>query len=620
MCADAARDSEPDAAARAAAVYWRGVAEERTAALHRVTHRPSVRAVLAIDRRVEPYAHALSALFGRARAKLATASLAAAGITSSPTRTSRDRALRARLASVESVSNARRVSIVVPADGHELIAGLALGARSAPGDVLCFLPAPVEPGTDAWMAHLANALGDGVVAATPTLLHPTRPRLHATEHDRLVRAEGFDFETDRSGAPVAVARHAGATPDVGAPVHDVAAAPLQCLVVERAAYDAVGGLDRTAAADPDVAGIGLCARLRQCGGRVVHVPAAAVFDGRPVRSRLALRQPVDASTADWRAVVETHGPYLTRTARVRWVLTTSAPSMKVAKRWGDWHLAVGLAEALRRAGQDVVVQSHDDAGSLRARSRDVHVVVRGLASVRRTPGQRHVLWVVSHPEALTADDCEDADLVLVASRRFAAHLRTLTSTPVEEFLQASDPRRFCPGPVDPAHHHPVTVVANTRGVMRRSVEDALAAGIRPAIYGGGWDGLVDPALVVADHVDNELLPAVYRSAGMVLNDHWDTMRTWGFVSNRVYDVLACGTPVVSDRVDEIDDLFDRAVPMYRGSAELGEVVRTLLAGPDQARAAAERGRAQVLAHHTFDHRAAQLLALLERHGMSPAGA
>ena len=41
----------------------------------------------------------------------------------------------------------------------------------------------------------------------------------------------------------------------------------------------------------------------------------------------------------------------THSAR-RWVITTAAPSAKVAARWGDWHLAEGLAHALRRLGED----------------------------------------------------------------------------------------------------------------------------------------------------------------------------------------------------------------------------------------------------------------------------
>jgi spore maturation protein CgeB len=178
---------------------------------------------------------------------------------------------------------------------------------------------------------------------------------------------------------------------------------------------------------------------------------------------------------------------------------------------------------------------------------------------------------------------------------------------VDVLLQATDHRRFAPRPVAPPHRHDVTIVAKTRDVMRPVVADALAAGLRPRVYGSGWRDLVDAELVVADHVDNELLPTVYSSAGVVLNDHWRTMRTWGFVSNRLFDVLACGTPVISDPVDGVRELFDGAVLEYRTATELRELVDNVLADPAGARQRAERGRRIVLARHTVDHRARQLL-------------
>jgi glycosyltransferase involved in cell wall biosynthesis len=302
------------------------------------------------------------------------------------------------------------------------------------------------------------------------------------------------------------------------------------------------------------------------------------------------------------------------------VITTAAPSARVAARWGDWHLAEALARALRRLGEEVQVQTHDLADSLAARSCDLHLVLHGLEPVRRTPGQRHVLWVISHPETLDLAECDAADLVVVASTRFADHLRSRTSTPVEVLLQATDAQRFRPQPPDPHHRHPVTVVAKSRDVRRRIVDDAIAAGLRPAIYGSRWEGLVDPSLVVADHVDNELLPIVYSSAGVVLNDHWDTMRTWGFVSNRLFDVLACGTPVISDDLPEVRELFGDAVPTYRTSADLAELVTAALEDPEHARARAAQGRAIVLEQHTFDHRARELLALVDRYAPPDAPA
>jgi hypothetical protein len=296
-------------------------------------------------------------------------------------------------------------------------------------------------------------------------------------------------------------------------------------------------------------------------------------------------------------------------------ITVAAPSAKVAHRWGDWHLANDLARAIGGRGHRVTVHTADHARAGAANGADVHLVVRGMTPVTRTDQGVHVLWVVSHPESLSDEECDDADLVLVASERFALDLRARTSTPVEVLLQATDHRRFRPLPPNAEHSHDVTVVAKTRTVMRPSVADALAAGLRPAIYGSGWPEFVDPELVVADHVPNEHLPVVYSSAGVLLNDHWDTMRASGFVSNRLFDALACGTPVISDALPEIETLFGDAVPTYDEPSTLRSRVDAALADPIGARARAWRGRRAVLDRHTFEHRAGELLDALARHGL-----
>ncbi len=116
------------------------------------------------------------------------------------------------------------------------------------------------------------------------------------------------------------------------------------------------------------------------------------------------------------------------------------------------------------------------------------------------------------------------------------------------------------------------------------------------------------------------MPVVYRSAGVVLNDHWHTMRAWGFVSNRIFDVLACGAPIVSDHLPEIEDLLGDAVATYTTPAELAEHVESALADPDRARRRAGEGRREVLARHTFDHRARRLLQLFEAYDLTKSPA
>jgi len=302
--------------------------------------------------------------------------------------------------------------------------------------------------------------------------------------------------------------------------------------------------------------------------------------------------------------------------RLRVAITIAAPSRKIASRWGDSHFAHGFARGLERLGHVVDIQTFDRRDSSSARACDVRCVVRGLQPVRRSSDQTHVLWIISHPDDIDVSECDDADLVLVASQRFAEHLRTRTRTPVEVMLQATDPDRFRPTAVDPRHAHDIAVVAKSRDVYRGAVRDAIAAGLKPAIYGSGWEQFVDPQLIAATYVPNEELAVVYSSIGVLLNDHWDDMRRHGFVSNRIFDALACGTPVISDSLPEISTLFGDAVLMYEGS-ELRERVESVLRDRVAARARTETGRSRVLEHHTFEHRARALGELLRRHGIDP---
>jgi spore maturation protein CgeB len=94
------------------------------------------------------------------------------------------------------------------------------------------------------------------------------------------------------------------------------------------------------------------------------------------------------------------------------------------------------------------------------------------------------------------------------------------------------------------------------------------------------------------------------------------MHEWGFVSNRLFDALGCGTPVISDDLPEIAELFDGAVLTYRDAPELRALVESALSDRASALARAARGRELVAEHHTFDHRAAQLLDALDRHGLT----
>jgi hypothetical protein len=591
------------------------VAEDRTAALEELSRRPLVRLVVGVERRARPPLRRASAAAGRARTGAARASLAARAALVARGADARLRDLEADLRALQpSTAPSPEVLALASPPGLAAVAEADRAIRASSAEVVVLVPAGTRllPGT---AERLAGAIDASHPAAAATVVHGARPPARATPHDGATWAAGLGVVVV-DGVPVASALGAGSPVEVGGEDRTVVAALATGLALRRDAYLDAGGVAPLGALDS--AAVELLVRL---GGAVV-VPGAIAVDERPVASAGALARPIDPTGAPWRGVIERVGPTLRRTVDptgpASFAITIAAPSAKVAARWGDLHLAEGLAGELRAQGHGVRLQTFDRADDLAGRACDVHLVVRGLRAVRRTPGQRHVLWIISHPEAVRDDELHEADLVLVASTRLAASLGRRTDTPVRPLLQATDHRRFRPGPVDPAHAHPVTVVAKSREQLRPMVAAAVEAGLAPAIYGGGWERWVDPGFVVADHVPNEELPAVYRSAGVVLNDHWETMRADGFVSNRLFDVLACGTPVISDHLPEIEELLGDAVPTWRDSAELAALVRADLADPEAARERADRGRRTVLGAHTFEHRAAELLGHLAELGLVAA--
>jgi glycosyltransferase involved in cell wall biosynthesis len=622
-------------AERAAVEHWRRVALQRSEESVALQSRLSVRALLGVERRLRPIVGRVKS----ARRRLAAAGERFALSAGAVRRVGRRRSPTCRGIEPPPIGSSpptRRLAVVLVGTGEPrwladlppsvsvtraakagaVAAALARGIDGSAPDVVGVVDAATEPLDPHWLEHLTLAIQGSVVAAVPLLVHPCRPAWSATAHDGLVRTAGVALRLDGEGVPQAVALAAGTAPRPRDEFVDIEAGSGAALIVDRVAYEAAGGM--APVDELDAAAVELSARLRAEGGRVVMVASAVAVDHRPVRTRRALRFAVDPRGPGWASVIDRSGALLRRAADNRpdppgrFVVTVAAPSTKVAGRWGDWHLAQALAEGLRRLGREVRVQTADHADDLGGRSSDVRLVLRGLQPVRRSEGQRHALWIISHPETIDDAELDSADLVLVASSRFADCLRRRTTTPVDVMLQATDHRRFRPRPVDPSHRHDVTIVAKTRDVLRPVVSDALAAGLRPAIYGGGWRGIIDPELVVADHVGNDLLPVVYSSAGVVLNDHWRTMRAWGFASNRLYDVLACGTPVISDAMDGMDELFDGAVLQYRTPDELRALVDEALADRERARQRAERGRKIVVSNHTFDHRAGQLIDRLQQ--------
>ena len=458
-----------------------------------------------------------------------------------------------------------------------------------------------------WVAPLAAALFDpSVAAAQPLVLAP----------DGTLASAGLDSAL--AGRPADDARRSG-------PVLEAAAVDDPVLAVRAAELIAARGLDplfagRFAAAD-------LSRRLAADDRRVVVATGAVAGIADKLRPGAplpppGLRDPA-ARQADqqlfeerWTSLPEPPTPVpAVRVSdpdpRLRWALKTAIPATPLGLRWGDRHFADALAAALRRLGQEVVVDHRPAMERPVLVPEDVQLVIRGLEAAPVTvadPATVRLMWVISHPELVTDAELRGRHRVFAASVPWAAKAAARSGADVVPLLQATDPSLFRPEAADPDTGEAVLFVGNSRKVFRPVVRDLLAAGVDVAVYGGQWEPFLAPLArtVRGRFIPNDRLAAAYRSAGVVLNDHWDDMRTEGFVSNRLFDAAAAGARVVSDHVEGVEELFGGLVRTYRTPAELVALVEQ---APDGFPAEPQRSELarQVGREHSFDARAATLL-------------
>jgi hypothetical protein len=495
------------------------------------------------------------------------------------------------------------------------------GLGEASGETVVFLRASAAPTYWSWLDPLRRRLDDeGIGTCQPLLLSA----------DRTIAAAGASFLT--SVLDETPLLHAHASADATRLRNGEIPAVWAVLACRAATARALGGFD--IALRNEHAEVDLSVRARREGYGVAGVVAESVLilrdDDRfnmppdpPSSSAPEAPELIGASTAAWAeagysvAVDETSqggrrvvplrpASIHEQPPRLRWTIDTAATGGLWSQFWGDWHFASSLASALERIGQHVTVDSRESRERTTREFDDVVVALRGLDRVTPRGSPLHVLWVISHPDLVTASECREFDLVFAASSAWADAHTQAWRLPIRPLLQCTDPRLFHPTSGEPDTGEAVVFVGKAHGGMRPAVEAALAANCDLALYGAGWEDLVPASVLRSSHVPNTEVGSLYASAGVVLNDHWPDMRRAGFVSNRVFDAVACGARVVTDDLAGIEELFPGSVRRFGTPSELAELATPPYLGfADRTRRLANVAAAAV--DHSFDKRASQLL-------------
>lgn len=283
-----------------------------------------------------------------------------------------------------------------------------------------------------------------------------------------------------------------------------------------------------------------------------------------------------------------------------------APTWEDAHNWGDYHMAVSLKTELEKEGYRVILQVLPEWDNKDGAECDSVIVFRGLSQYTVKPHQINIMWNISHPDKVSLEEYEEYDKVYIASELWSEKIASSISTPVETMLQCTNLEIFHEPSADEKakHQQELLFVGNSRKVFRKILRDLLPTPYGLSVYGKDWGDFIPAQYIKGEHIPNDELYKYYGSAGTVLNDHWDDMRDKGFISNRIFDALASGALVLSDRVEGMGDL-EPFVNMYDTKAELNELIEYYLTNIGGRHQQAQQGIKLIANKHTFQHRAKQ---------------
>ena len=296
--------------------------------------------------------------------------------------------------------------------------------------------------------------------------------------------------------------------------------------------------------------------------------------------------------------------------QITFALKLPCPTVDVQWRWGDFHLATGLANALQRHGYQTRLDAEENWDAHR-QANDIDIVIRGKVPYLKRPGNPCIFWFISNPDNTNWRELVAADHVFVASQPLSKKVaKKIGAEKVTLLPQAFDTDRILEPTFNIRNKKPL-FVGIAREFERPCIQYALALDLDIDLIGRLWDNKPASKYVIQQYIDNKELGNLYHQYKIVLNDHMPHMRNEGMLSNRVFDSLACASIVVSDAVTWLPDDIKPMVYIYTDMDSFKDAIAKATAEDDHMfRKRIEFAKAMRNVH-SFDNRADTILRVLK---------
>lgn len=258
-------------------------------------------------------------------------------------------------------------------------------------------------------------------------------------------------------------------------------------------------------------------------------------------------------------------------------LLIAAPNLKEddGKKWGDYFYAKSLGEELEKKGYTFSIIPMEEWYSHKNNGEYV-LYIMGLHGYRTHKKQKNLLWML-YPcvEDKKDNDYKTYQHIFVASPHYSKLLQNKYGAKVSVLYQAFDAKQQFVPSVENFKHN-LLFVGNTRNEFRRTIRYTSLKNIEVDIIGCGWERYVKEDHIKMQYINNEQLLEEYNASKVVLNDHFPLMKRLGFFNNRIFDVLAAKTLLVTDYLPGIEDQpFAECICYYKTKEELYDILQKI---------------------------------------------
>lgn len=268
------------------------------------------------------------------------------------------------------------------------------------------------------------------------------------------------------------------------------------------------------------------------------------------------------------------------------------PDVRSRLLWGDHWVKQELGREFSKIGISLVDKNSD-----------VIIHLFGSPAKDLPENTYKIVWLYSHPDLVDKDNLMQFDKIFCASPDFTRKLEAMGYTNAETMIASTSKR-----PVNVPISHDIIFVGNARS--RRPEGRTIVRDIRRThhdfkVWGNLWEHILPRKCYGGRYWDYRELDKLYASARITLTDHHHDMAREGFVSNKIFDILASGGFAISDRNAGLERIFGNTVPQHESAEHLKELLDFYSNNPEKRKELMLKGRKIALAN-TYRNRAIRI--------------